>query len=262
MERDQRVARWVDIVGQLLQRPLTVFPHQLLAEELMSTFDTCAVSWNWVTGGAHGFELFTELDWQLTPDQELELVSGRLLRRHPLIQWFGVSGSTSAQTMSRVPEQILTPRSREQTIELLAGTGIDQQLSLPYEIGPAQHLAFVVSRIGTDFTEDDVQVACRLQPLLRGLSRQVDALRWSPGPASPIELVRGTGLTQSELAVLRLLAEGHTAYGIGQRLCCSPRTVHKHLEHVYRKLGVSDRLGAVHAAEAIGVVEPPLLKQR
>ena len=44
------------------------------------------------------------------------------------------------------------------------------------------------------------------------------------------------------------------AYGIGLRLSVSPRTVHKHLEHIYRKLGVTDRLAAVVAAGEAGIV--------
>ena len=44
-----------------------------------------------------------------------------------------------------------------------------------------------------------------------------------------------------QLAVLGLLAEGRTAAAIGRRLMISERTVHKHLEHVYATLGVTDR---------------------
>ena len=39
-------------------------------------------------------------------------------------------------------------------------------------------------------------------------------------------------LTGRELTGLSLLADGLTAVAIGRRLVISPRTVHKHLEHV------------------------------
>jgi DNA-binding NarL/FixJ family response regulator len=45
--------------------------------------------------------------------------------------------------------------------------------------------------------------------------------------------------------VIILLGDGMTAVAIAHRLDISPRTVHKHLENLYAKLGVSDRLGAV-----------------
>ena len=51
-------------------------------------------------------------------------------------------------------------------------------------------------------------------------------------------------LTSRELAVLHLLVEGCTAVAMAHRLGISVRTVQKHLEHVYRKLGVTNRLAA------------------
>ena len=43
----------------------------------------------------------------------------------------------------------------------------------------------------------------------------------------------------------RSRATGPTASAIAHRLRISARTVHKHLERIYPKLGVIDRLGAV-----------------
>jgi DNA-binding NarL/FixJ family response regulator len=51
-------------------------------------------------------------------------------------------------------------------------------------------------------------------------------------------------LTERERDVLRLLATGHSNADIAHRLGVSIRTVHKHLEHLYPKLGVHDRTGA------------------
>ena len=61
-------------------------------------------------------------------------------------------------------------------------------------------------------------------------------------------------LTDRELAVLHLLVEGCTAVAMAHRLGISVRTVQKHLEHVYRKLGVCDRLRAVLAAQRSGLL--------
>jgi DNA-binding NarL/FixJ family response regulator len=54
-------------------------------------------------------------------------------------------------------------------------------------------------------------------------------------------------LTAREEQVLRLVADGLTDAAIGHRLGCSPRTVDKHLEHIYRRLGVSCRTAAIAA---------------
>jgi DNA-binding CsgD family transcriptional regulator len=58
-------------------------------------------------------------------------------------------------------------------------------------------------------------------------------------------------LTGRELDVLTLAAEGLTGRKIAEQLSISSATVKTHLEHVYRKLEVSDRTAAVaHALRA------------
>jgi DNA-binding CsgD family transcriptional regulator len=63
------------------------------------------------------------------------------------------------------------------------------------------------------------------------------------------------GLTQREIEVLRLMAEGLLAHTIALRLRVSPRTVHKHLGNIYRKLDAHDRLVAVRRAEGLGLLD-------
>jgi DNA-binding response OmpR family regulator/DNA-binding CsgD family transcriptional regulator len=61
-----------------------------------------------------------------------------------------------------------------------------------------------------------------------------------------IEAVRGSlGLTFKETEVLMWISRGKTNPDIGQILACSPRTVNKHLEHIFEKLGVTTRSAAV-----------------
>ncbi len=61
-------------------------------------------------------------------------------------------------------------------------------------------------------------------------------------------------LTDRELAVLDLLAGGLITTAIARRLGISPRTVGKHLEQAYRKLGANDRVSAVLRAHSLGLV--------
>jgi DNA-binding NarL/FixJ family response regulator len=56
-------------------------------------------------------------------------------------------------------------------------------------------------------------------------------------------------LTAREVEVLQLLAFGHTNKDIAEQLYISPDTVKTHLEHIFEKLGTSDRTAAV--AEAL-----------
>jgi DNA-binding NarL/FixJ family response regulator len=56
------------------------------------------------------------------------------------------------------------------------------------------------------------------------------------------------GLTRRETEVLAWLAKGKTNRDIGEILGLSPRTVNKHLEHIFQKLGVETRTAAAALA--------------
>lgn len=61
-------------------------------------------------------------------------------------------------------------------------------------------------------------------------------------------------LTQREIEVLRLAAEGLTASQIAERLFVGVPTVKTHLQHVYEKLQVPDRASAVAQAIRRGIL--------
>jgi DNA-binding CsgD family transcriptional regulator len=96
-----------------------------------------------------------------------------------------------------------------------------------------------------------VETMSMFQPLLRALDRHMGAL--ATVDDSPDEI----SLTPRERVVLQLLADGLTAQAIASRLAVSKRTVHKHLEHLYRKLGAADRLTAVLRAQGQGWLPRP-----
>lgn len=65
---------------------------------------------------------------------------------------------------------------------------------------------------------------------------------------APVARGLNATLTPREAEVLSWLAKGKTNRDIGDILGMSPRTVNKHLEHIYEKLGVETRTAAVAAA--------------
>jgi len=81
--------------------------------------------------------------------------------------------------------------------------------------------------------------------------------RVAPGQAAGEEdvLREHFGLTQRESEVLLWIARGKSNKDIGDILGLSPRTVNKHLEQVYTKLGVENRASA--AIKAIQALQAP-----
>jgi DNA-binding NarL/FixJ family response regulator len=61
-------------------------------------------------------------------------------------------------------------------------------------------------------------------------------------------------VTERERMVLALAAEGLTARQIATRLGLRERTVTTHLDHIYRKLGVSGRIAAINEGARLGLV--------
>ena len=68
----------------------------------------------------------------------------------------------------------------------------------------------------------------------------------------------GTSLTERELEILKLLAEGHRPQAIAEELFVSIKTVKNHLTSVYAKLGVETGAQAVAEAYRRGLVALPM----
>lgn len=100
--------------------------------------------------------------------------------------------------------------------------------------------SFFVGRCGACFQAHELARLALLRPHLAFLCRHA-------GPSVPAAWggAEPAGLTARERDVLQWLACGKTDADIAALLCISPRTVHKHLEHIYVKLGVETRTAAV-----------------
>ena len=81
------------------------------------------------------------------------------------------------------------------------------------------------------------RVLVRLLPNTRTDRRQVLLLEHGTAELNATAL-RDLGLTPRQAETLRLTALGHTATQTALRMGIAPRTVEKHLQHVYAKLGV------------------------
>jgi DNA-binding CsgD family transcriptional regulator/tetratricopeptide (TPR) repeat protein len=94
----------------------------------------------------------------------------------------------------------------------------------------------------------------------RPFQEQVEALARRTGLSleDQPELGAGAdlGLSDRELEVLRLLAEGRTNRQIGEQLFITPKTASAHVSHILMKLGVTNRAEAAAAAHRLGLTGP------
>lgn len=70
---------------------------------------------------------------------------------------------------------------------------------------------------------------------------------------SPLDLQQALPVTKRESEVLYWVSYGKTSWEVSQILTMSPRTVNKHLEQIYKKLGVDNRTSA--AAISIRILD-------
>ena len=72
--------------------------------------------------------------------------------------------------------------------------------------------------------------------------------------STPTDAASGAGLSQRELEVLRLVAQGKSNPEIADDLVISVHTVVRHANHIFAKLGVSNRVEAAAYAHRHGLV--------
>lgn len=102
----------------------------------------------------------------------------------------------------------------------------------------------------------DDEAARMLEADANGLDADAVAcvLAAAGGRAAPAPPRWPAELTDREVEVLRLIARGRSNREVAQRLFISPKTVGRHVENLYRKIGVSSR-----AAAAVFAMEHDLL---
>jgi DNA-binding CsgD family transcriptional regulator len=251
-DQQQRVVDWLDDVLEWLQEPLTEMPIEVVFRRLRLAYDVNLCSWTREEGALMTAMIFDQPDAMVSHSATMaEFMAGKHRDCHPLSAWYSHTPSTEPQTSERVPSRLVPPDRRKIMVAPLVELGLEQQMTLYYRREPTDAAFFVVARDRRDFDADDLVLARYVQRSLVTLDKQVRVLA-----ARSLESAVSTevGLTGRQLAVLQLLCDGLSTRQAARRLACSPRTVEKHLQHVYRKLEVRDRVNAMRVARQAGVV--------
>lgn len=140
----------------------------------------------------------------------------------------------------------------------LARRLLQEFFDVPDERAPPPILDWLSSTIITAPPLDDKALPLHVvrddNRLIVTLSAQTDDGEWllmlrKESDAAQMKILMGTfRLTMREAEVLYWLVKGKTSRDIGEILGVSPRTVNKHLERVFEKLGVETRTAAVAKA--------------
>ena len=184
---------------------------------------------------------------------------------HPLPRHHGIEGGLLTRGLSE-----LVSRNDFQRSALHGGDrrriGLEYTIAVPLFRDRRTLVSLELNRRGHDFDQRDRERLDLLRPHLAFLYRHAcKALATVPGesplpfPTEPPDL-DPPELTPRESEVMHWLACGKTDTEIAALLSISPRTVQKHLEHIYVKLGVETRTAAV--MRALAVSERPMLRQR
>ena len=203
-------------------RLLLVDDHKLLREGLRRAVEDAGFD---VVGEAGDGEEAVRLAVELHPDLVLMDVTMPVLD--------GIEATRRLR--QSVPEArvvILTMHGEEETVDRALRAGAVAYLLKDCSIDQVADTLWAVAAGDTDLSAD--------------LARSLLAELPGGGPA-PV-------LSQREVEVLQLFADGCSTVEVGQRLYISAKTVKNHLASIYEKLDARDRTQAVLTAVRMGII--------
>jgi DNA-binding CsgD family transcriptional regulator len=166
------------------------------------------------------------------------------VHEHPLVNYYRATGSGEPVMISDFLSQQGFHRLGLYA-EFFRAIPVEHQIALSLPGPDREVIGIALSRASRDFDDDDrALLSVLLAPLIAALLR-ARRRRQAGHVLSTIARSGLADLTNREIRILRLVADGRTNVSIAHALEVSPRTVAKHLEHIYCKLGVSSRAAAV-----------------
>ena len=159
---------------------------------------------------------------------------------HPLIAHHLRTGDAGPLRLSDFVERDAGLRELAVYADFYAPLGVDRRaVRRPAARRRAARSASPSTARGATSTEDERALLARVRPALAVAARRATATTGIP-----------IALTAREAQILGLIERGATNAEIGLALHISRRTVEKHLEHAYRKLGVAGRYEAIASARS------------
>ena len=167
----------------------------------------------------------------------------RLIHEHPLVNFHSTHPGGGAWRISDSLSQAAFRRTAIYN-EYYRSIGIDQVMAVPIIASRDLVMSFVLNRKGRDFSDSESSLMNRMQPALANLYRLAVAAAQGGAAAAPAAGEARQVLTSREGQILQWIAAGKSDRQIATILAMSVRTVQKHLQNIYIKLGVENRTAA------------------
>lgn len=196
--------------------------------------------------------------WRIEPANALDFPDAEQLFQqhlpeHPLLQYLEATGDFAARRISDVASD-----------RQFRSLGLYHEFYRPAEVGyqlvvstPAPHggmISVALNRYGQDFSDRQREVVDLLRPHLAQASA-IASLLSQPVPDAPSGAHGRPLLTPRQTRILQLVAAGNSDRVVARTLGVSVRTVHTHLQHIYRALGVSSRTEALAHVRALSLAQ-------
>lgn len=182
-------------------------------------------------------------------EQSVE-VFGRLAGENPLVAHYARTGDGQpvrfSDFISRRELHALTLYD-----ELYAGMGIEHQIAFVLPSPPGEIVGIALNRHRRDFTGEEAAMLELLRRPLRACYRRLverEQLLGMLRGAEDDELTAhavALGLSERETEIMRGVLRGASNAEVGASLGISRRTVEKHLQNIYARLGVTSRTQAL-----------------
>jgi DNA-binding CsgD family transcriptional regulator len=195
--------------------------------------------------------------WQIEPAETIDFPDAEQLFQqhlpeHPLLRHYQETGDLAARRVSDVAGERQF-RSLGLYRDFYRPARVDHQLivSIPVTHGGGL-ISVVLNRYRRDFSDQQREVIDLLRPHL-SQAAAIAALLSQPVPYTPLDADDRPLLTPRQTRILQLVAAGSSDRAVARALGLSVRTVHAHLQHIYRALDVTSRTEALAHVRALSL---------
>ena len=173
------------------------------------------------------------------------------LHEHPLLRHVEATGDLAAR---RISDSASDRQFRALGLycEFYHPAQVDHQLVVSVLAPGGGMISVALNRSGRDFSDQQRDVVDLLRPHLTQAAA-ITSLLSQPLPGTPQGPDGRPLLTARQTRILQLVAAGNSDRAVARALGVSVRTVHTHLQHIYRALGVSSRTEALAHIRALSL---------